>query len=278
MIVAVASGKGGTGKTTVAVSLAISAAPVALVDADVEEPNSNILLRAEYSKIEKATLPFPVVDMKKCDFCEECSNFCAFNAIVVLKGLKVFAVPEICKSCGGCVLVCPQKAISEQPRPIGQIKFGERLQVQLIEGELNVGEASATPLIRMLRHHFPPGMDVVIDSPPGAAHPMVESVRHADFVVLVTEPTPFGLHDLREAMVIIKSLGKRAGLVINRADIGTDEIKDFAHQNNLPVLMEIPFDEEIARNYSQGRAPAEFSPKWREKFRHLWHQIKELAK
>lgn len=278
MIVSVASGKGGTGKTTVAVSLAIAAAPVALVDADVEEPNSNILLRAEHSTVKKASLPFPVVDMKKCDFCEKCSDFCAYNAIVVLRGLKVFAVPEICKSCGGCVLVCPQKAITEQPRDIGYIKFGERLGVRLIEGELNIGESSATPLIRMLRHYFPENYDVVIDSPPGAAHPMVESVRHADFVILVTEPTPFGLHDLREAMVIIKTLGKRAGIVINRADIGTDEVKQFARKNDLPVLMEIPFDEEIARNYSMGRAPAEFSPQWREKFRQLWFKIKEMAK
>ena len=275
MIVAVASGKGGTGKTTVAVSLAIAAAPVTLVDADVEEPNSNILLRAERSTVKKAALPFPVVDMKKCDFCEECSNFCAYNAIVVLKGLKVFAVPEICKSCGGCVLVCPQKAIHEEPRDIGYIRFGERMGVNFIEGELNIGESSATPLIRMLRQHFPEGQDVIIDSPPGAAHPMVESVRHADFVVLVTEPTPFGLHDLREAMVVINSLGKRAGIVINRADIGTDEVKKYAAEIGVPILMEIPYDDEIARNYSMGRAPAEFSPQWREKFLNLWLKIKE---
>ncbi len=275
MVIAVASGKGGTGKTTISVSLAIAAAPVVLVDADVEEPNANILLRAEHSSVKRASLPFPIVDVVKCDFCEKCSEFCAYNAIVVLKGLKVFAVPEICKSCGGCALVCPQDAIREKPRDIGYIKFGERLNVKLIEGELKIGETQATPLIRMLWKNIPNDLDVIIDSPPGAAHPMVEAVRNSDFVLLVTEPTPFGLHDLREAMVVVKSLGKKAGLLINRADVGTDEIRRFASENNLPILMEIPFDEQIARHYSMGWAPAEFSAQWREEFRKLWVRMKE---
>ena len=277
MIVSVASGKGGTGKTTVAVSLAIAAAPITLIDADVEEPNANILLHAEKSTIRKASLPFPEIDMKKCDFCEKCSDFCAYNAIVVLKGLKVFAVPEICKSCGGCKLVCPQNAISEKPRDIGYISFGEKGDVSFEEGLLNIGESSATPLIRML-FDFVDGesKNIVIDCPPGAAHPTVESIKRADVVLLVTEPTPFGLHDLKEALVITRTLNKRTALVINRADIGTDEILKFADSNKLPVLMEIPYDEEIARNYSKGISPAEFSPRWREKFLNLWTKIEGM--
>ncbi len=313
MLISIASGKGGTGKTTVAVSLAIVAAPsITLVDSDVEEPNANILLRAECSTTKKVSLPFPVFDMKKCDFCEKCSDFCAFNAIVVLKDNKVFAVPEICKSCGGCKLVCPQDAITEEPRDIGYIRFGERLGVKLIEGEMNVGQAHPPPLIRELFNYLPggevignrssvigprtpngagrgtdnrspitdygvrSGVDVIVDCPPGAAHPMVESVRRADFVILVTEPTPFGLHDLKEALTITESLGKRVGLVINRADIGTDELAKFAHEKEIPILMEIPYSDEIASHYSKGRSPAEFSQEWRDKFAQLWAKIKSM--
>ena len=278
MIVSIASGKGGTGKTTVAVSLAISAAPVTLVDSDVEEPNANILLRAERSTSKKASLPFPKIDMSKCDFCEKCSDFCAYNGIVVLKGLKVFAVPEICKSCGGCLIVCPQNAITEEPRDIGYIKFGERLNVHIIEGELNIGESSATPLVRMLRNYFPSSGDVIVDCPPGAAHPTVESVRAADFVLLVTEPTPFGIHDLKEALVITSELNKKVGLVINRADIGTDEVEKLASEKNIPILMKIPFSTEIAQNYSRGHSPAEFSEYWRNEFARLWQKIEEQVK
>ncbi|MCD6594538.1 ATP-binding protein [bacterium] len=278
MIVSVASGKGGTGKTTVAVSLAISAAPIALVDSDVEEPNANILLRADHSTSRKASLPFPVIDMKKCDFCEKCSDFCAYNGIVVLKGLKVFAVPEICKSCGGCKIVCPQDAISEEPRDIGYIKFGERLGIQIVEGELNIGESSSTPLVRMLPDYFPSGRDVIVDCPPGAAHPTVESLRAADFVLLVTEPTPFGIHDLEEALVITDELNKKVGLVVNRADIGTSDIENLAIERNIPILMRIPFSTDIAEHYSRGHSPAEFSEYWREQFALLWQKIEEQVR
>lgn len=214
--------------------------------------------------------------MNKCDFCEKCSDFCAFNAIVVLKDNKVFAVPEICKSCGGCKLVCPQDAISEEPRDIGYIRFGERLGVNIIEGEMNVGQAHPPPLIRELFKYIPDSTDVIVDCPPGAAHPMVESVRRADFVILVTEPTPFGLHDVKEALTITESLKKRVGLVINRADIGTDELAKFAHEKGIPILMEIPYSDEIASFYSMGRSPAEFSQEWREKFAQLWTKIKSM--
>ncbi len=277
MIVSVASGKGGTGKTTVAVSLALAASPVMLIDADVEEPNANILLHAERSTTKKASLPFPAIDMKKCDFCEKCSDFCAFNGIIVLKGLKVFAVPEICKSCGGCKMVCPQNAISEEPRDIGYIDFGERNRVSFIEGLINIGESSATPLIRMLFDFTDDDKDTIVDCPPGAAHPMVESTKHSDFVILVTEPTPFGLHDLKEALTITTELGKKVGLVINRADVGDDEILKFAEQNNIPILMKIPYDTEIAENYSRGTSPAEFSQEWRERFARLWIKIQSIV-
>ncbi len=276
MTVAVASGKGGTGKTTVAVSLALVAAPVTLVDADVEEPNANILLKAERHTVKKAQLPFPKINAKKCDFCEKCSQFCAFNAIVVLRGLKVFVVPEMCKSCGGCAIVCPQKAISEEPRDIGYIRLGNKDGVRLVEGELLVGESSPTPLIRMLPAFFDGG-DVIIDCPPGAAHSMVEAIRPADIVLLVTEPTPFGLHDLEEALVAADALRKRCAVVVNKSDIGTDEVKRFAELRGIPVLMEIPYDDKIARWYSRGQTPAEASSRWRERFAELWRKLKEMS-
>ncbi len=276
MIVSIASGKGGTGKTTVAVSLALAAQDVTLLDADVEEPNANILLHAQINSVKKATVPFPEIDLNKCDFCEECSKFCAYNAIVVLKGLKVFAVPEMCKSCGGCVLVCPQKAIKEVPREIGYIRHGEKNKIKFIDGDLNVGESFATPLIRQL-FDFVVGGDIIVDCPPGAAHPMVESVRRADFVVLVTEPTPFGIHDLKEALIITDSLNKKVGIVVNRADIGDEEVRKLAKEREIPILAEIPYDDRIAKWYSQGQAPVAMSSEWRDKFVELWRKIKALS-
>ncbi|RKZ32828.1 (4Fe-4S)-binding protein [bacterium] len=276
MIVAIASGKGGTGKTTVAVSLAISSSPITLIDADVEEPNANILLRANKPTSKQARLPFPIVNMNKCDFCEECSNFCAYNAIVVLEGLRVFAVKEICKSCGGCALVCPKDAIHEQPRTIGHIRKGERGGVKLIEGELNIAETTTTRLIGMLLDYEEKNGDVIIDCPPGAAHPTVESLRYADYVIMVTEPTPLGFHDLKETLMITKKLNKKVGVIINRSDLGNiDSLKKFLNSKKIPVLLEIPFSEDICLHYSRGISPSEYSPQWRETFRKLWNYIKK---
>ena len=277
MIVSVASGKGGTGKTTVAVSMAIAAAPVTLIDADVEEPNANILLRAPKRDVTDFSVPFPIVDPLRCDYCEKCAEFCAYNAMIVLKGLKVFAAPEICKSCGGCILVCPQDAISEKPRKMGLINYYSRLNVNLIEGEINVGEAVAKPLINELFRRLPEGNDVIVDCPPGSAHSVVESTRSADFVVLVTEPTPFGLHDLIEALKVTDSLKKPVGIIINRSDIGDNKIEILSEEENIPILMKIPYSSEIARKYSQGIPPAEFSDYWREEFIKLWHNIMEIV-
>lgn len=279
MVISVASGKGGTGKTIVAVSLALAAAPVTLVDADVEEPNANILLKAQKFSTKSIFLPFPTVKISRCDFCEKCSDFCPYNAIVVLRGLKVFAVPEICKSCGGCAIVCPQNAISEENRKIGYIHTGERNGVHLIEGELLVGETSPTPLIRKLLNNLPDMTDTIIDAPPGAAHPMVESIKPADLVLLVTEPTPFGLHDLKEAVSATRTAGKkRVAIVINRSDVGDDNIKKFASKNGIPILLEIPYDTTIAQNYSRGYCLSEAFPEWHKKFINLWQKIKKIAK
>ncbi len=277
MIVSVASGKGGTGKTTVAVSMAIAAAPVTLIDADVEEPNANILLRASKHDATDFSVPFPIVDPLRCDYCEKCAEFCAYNAMIVLKGLKVFAAPEICKSCGGCILVCPKDAISEKPRKMGLINYYSRLNVNLIEGEINVGEAVAKPLINELFRRLPEGNDVIVDCPPGSAHSVVESTRSADFVVLVTEPTPFGLHDLIEALKVTDSLKKPVGIIINRSDIGDDKIEILSKEKSIPILMKIPYSSEIASKYSQGIPPAEFSDYWREEFIKLWHNIMEIV-
>jgi len=228
MIVSVASGKGGTGKTTVAVSLAIANGNAMLIDSDVEEPNSNILLRSTMDRVEKVSVPIPKILQDKCTFCGECADFCAFNALAVVKGLKVFHIKEICKSCGGCIRVCRYGAIVEEDNKIGEISFSRKNDVDFVEGRLKIGQASVAPLIKRLMKNIPPDRDVIIDCPPGAAHAMKESVRPADFLILVTEPTPFGYHDLKEALVVADKLGKKTGIIINRSDIGDRKIHKLA--------------------------------------------------
>ncbi|MFP4458443.1 MAG: P-loop NTPase [Candidatus Zixiibacteriota bacterium] len=275
MIIAIASGKGGTGKTTLSVSLALAAKNEAiLVDADVEEPNSNILYSKNIKKKIIGTTELPVIDPEKCDFCKKCSEFCAFNAIVVLDKLKVFPVKDLCKGCGGCKIVCPQNAISEADRRIGEIGFSD--DGSFIEGRLDIGEATSTTLIRQLFEKLPDDKDIIVDCPPGAAHPTVESMKMADIVILVTEPTPFGIHDLKEALVITRELKKKVFVIVNRSDLGIEKIEN--EIGGIPIIMSIPFSKEIAFNYSKGTAPYEISDAWAGKFDKLWQDIREMAR
>lgn len=279
MIVTIASGKGGTGKTTVSVSLAYALGEnITLVDADTEEPNDAILLRPEVYRSREVKVMIPEIAQHKCTFCEECSKFCAFNALVVLKGLKTFVVPEMCKGCNGCVIVCPEKAITESSRPIGYIREGERGRISFIAGELNIGESSGVPIIREMNRQIAKLSRVIIDASPGAAHPMVEATRSANFLLLVTEPTPFGLHDLKEALVVARELKKPVGVLVNRAGIGDDGIQRFCNEQNIPILMEIPYSADIAREYSKSRSIVEAFPEWRERFLDLWDDMERRAK
>ncbi|MBN2059791.1 MAG: ATP-binding protein [Deltaproteobacteria bacterium] len=277
MIISIASGKGGTGKTTVATNLTVSLeSGVQLLDCDVEEPNSHLFIRPVIERVETITTPVPEVDMEKCTLCGKCSEICQFNAIVVI-GETVLPFHELCHSCGGCMEVCPEKAITEVGRELGVIELGRRNGLEFVHGRLRVGEAMSPPLIRKVREKTRPGMITIIDAPPGTSCPVIASMRGADFVLLVTEPTPFGLYDLKLAAGAVDILGIPCGLIINRSDMGDDRVREFAEKEGIPILMEIPFDRKIAESYSKGEMLVEAMPEWKEKFKDLFHQIEGIV-
>jgi MinD superfamily P-loop ATPase len=275
MIISIASGKGGTGKTTVATNLAVALGQgVQLLDCDVEEPNAHLFIRPEVEKRETISTPVPVVDEEKCTLCGKCGEICQFKAIVVI-GNTVLPFHELCHSCGGCVEVCPEDAIREEGRELGIIEVGRRNGLEFVHGELRVGEAMSPPLIRKVRAFRREDKITIIDAPPGTSCPVIAAMKDADFVLLVTEPTPFGLYDLKLAVGAVRILGIPSGLVINRSDMGDDKVKAYAEAEALPILMEIPFDRRIAEAYSRGELLVETAPEWKEKFLTLYEKIKE---
>ncbi len=277
MIISIASGKGGTGKTTVATNLAVSLrSDVQILDCDVEEPNSHLFIQPAIEEVETITTPVPEVDLEKCNLCGKCGEICQFKAIVVI-GETVLPFVELCHSCGGCMEVCPEKAITEVGRELGVIERGHRNGIEFVHGRLRVGEAMSPPLIRKVREHTRSGILTIIDAPPGTSCPVIASMRGADVVLLVTEPTPFGLHDLKLAVGAVKMLEIPCGLVINRSDMGDDQVKKYAEEEDIPVLMEIPFDRRIAEAYSRGEMIVEVMPEWREKFLGLYNSIEKIA-
>jgi len=273
LILTVASGKGGTGKTTVAVNMALSLENVQLLDCDVEEPNSHILLQPKINETKPVYTKVPVVSEELCDYCGKCSKFCAYNALFVApKTVMVF--PELCHNCGGCSLVCPKNAITEKERQIGAIKKGESKGVEIVYGELNVGEAMAVPLIRAVKNQMKSNKNVIIDAPPGTACSLVASVHKTDYCILVTEPTPFGLHDLKITVQVLKDLGVPMGVIINRAGLGDRKVYEYCKKENIPLLLEIPFSKKIAELYSRGVPFVEKMPEWKEKFLEVQDNIK----
>jgi MinD superfamily P-loop ATPase len=276
MIVSVASGKGGTGKTTVAVNLALSIPfNVQLLDCDVEEPNAGLFLHPSIKSVKPVTTPVPFVDESRCDLCGKCGEICQFKAIVVI-GETLLTFNELCHSCGGCMEVCPRGAITESGREVGVIEKGWRNGLEFVHGRLRIGEAMSPPLIKKVRTFARPECVTIIDAPPGTSCPVISAVKGTDFVLLVTEPTPFGLHDLTLAVGAVKTLGVSCGLVINRSDIGDDRVKAYAAKEGLPVLMEIPFDRKIAEAYSRGEALVDVMPEWKPRFEDLYHRISQL--
>jgi MinD superfamily P-loop ATPase len=274
--IAVASGKGGTGKTSVAVNLALSLGKVQVLDCDVEEPNVHILLRPNVADTFPVDLLVPKILAERCDYCGECAKFCQFNALFVA-GETAMVFPELCHSCGGCSIVCPRDAIIEEPRQIGRIIKGEAGDIDLVYGEINVGEALAVPVIAAVKGHSDEDRMVILDSAPGSACPLVETVHGVDFCLLVTEPTPFGLHDLQVAVEVIQILGIPMGVVVNFAGIGDRDVYDFCEDQGIPIMMEIPFDRKIAELYSRGIPFVEEMPEWRQKFIDLIGQIEEVV-
>ena len=277
MIISIASGKGGTGKTTVATNLAVSLdSKVQILDCDVEEPNAHLFIQPHMEETRTITTPVPQVDMEKCNLCGKCGEICQFRAIVVI-GETVLPFVEMCHSCGGCMEVCPEKAITETTRELGRIERGHRNGLEFVHGKLRIGEAMSPPLIKSVRQYTRPDVLTIIDAPPGTSCPVIASMKGADFVLLVTEPTPFGLHDLKLAIGAVRILGIPCGLVINRSDMGDDRVLDYAKKESVPVLMEIPFDRKIAEAYSRGDMIVEAMPEWQEKFIQLYQDIERIA-
>lgn len=279
MIISVASGKGGTGKTTVAVSLALSQkVPVTLLDCDVEEPNAALFLQLVDRSERAVTVPVPVIDESKCIACGECARFCEFNAIVHI-GTSVMAFHELCHSCGGCALVCPTQAISEVQSPIGTLLTArvanrpEKRSITFAQGTLEVGKALSPPVIREVRSLAAPDGLTIIDCPPGTSCPMFTAVSGTDYVVLVTEPTPFGLHDLRLAVETVRKMGIPCGVIINRSTNGDGRVQKYCAKQGIPVLMEIPEDRKIAEGYSRGLPLVECASEYRSDFAQLPERI-----
>jgi MinD superfamily P-loop ATPase len=283
MMIAIASGKGGTGKTTVATSFALalsdSGFKVFFLDCDVEAPNAHIFLQPDLNQKKPVTLPVPQVNDNLCSACGRCAEVCQYNAIVVF-GRKTLVFPQLCHGCGSCTLECPEGAITEIPRELGVLEAGSTpTKVEFAHGILNVGEPMAVPIISQLKdwQDFSKGDIVILDSPPGASCPVVASVRGADYVLLVTEPTPFGLHDLKLAVELTRELNTPAGVIINRDGIGNHDVEDYCLQAGIPILLKIPFEMNIGKGIAEGKALTDIHPEYRHLFTDLYNKVTGLA-
>jgi MinD superfamily P-loop ATPase len=289
VIIAIASGKGGTGKTTVATSLALSIAEKAplFLDCDVEEPNAALYLKPALDRCEEVGIPIPEVDLARCTYCGRCAEVCVWHAIAVV-ARKVLVFPELCHGCGSCTLNCPDEAIHEVLHVMGTLESGRAGPIEFGQGTLDVGQAMAVPIIRQLkkRHLENQGRGsddrhesvVLLDASPGTSCPVVETMRGADFVLLVTEPTPFGLHDLRLTVQVARDeLGLPVGVVINRDGVGDKGVDAYCATEGIPILMRIPLDRRIAEAISGGKALVEARPEYRGLFQELFEQIERLV-
>ncbi|MFC1963993.1 ATP-binding protein [Chloroflexota bacterium] len=278
MIISVASGKGGTGKTLVATSLAFSLkerGEVRFLDCDVEEPNDHIFMHPVITDCRGVFISVPVVDEEKCNYCGRCAEVCAYHAMAVLEE-HVLAFHQLCHGCGACAHLCPRQAITEVDKEIGVIEEGQADGIAFAQGRLNIGEAMAPPIIRKVKEKVVDSGIVICDSPPGTSCPVVETLKGSDFCLLVTEPTPFGMNDLVLAMETVKELGIPCGVVINRAGLGDGQVEDYCRQENIPVLLTIPLDTDIARLYSRGVTLVKGMPQWRGKFAAIIDEVAEI--
>ncbi|MFA4943426.1 MAG: ATP-binding protein [Lentisphaeria bacterium] len=269
MILAIASGKGGTGKTSVAVALAQAATgKVQYVDCDVEAPNGHLFLHPAITERREACLPVPAVDAARCTGCGECARFCQYNALAAL-GTNVLTFPELCHGCGGCAKLCPAGAIREVPRRIGVVESGQAGTVRVTQGRLDVGHPAAPPLIRAVKRQAGADGLAILDCPPGTACPVVAAVRGCDALLLVTEPTPFGRHDLTLAVALARGLRLPLAVAINRCDTGDRQTEAYCRAEGLPVLLRLPDDRRVAEAYSRGEGMLAARPEWARLFRQL---------
>ena len=274
---AIASGKGGTGKTMIATSLAASLASehqVQFLDCDVEAPNAHLFLKPKIEQRKSAVIMVPEIDEEKCTQCGRCVKGCAFNALAQL-GEKILVFPQLCHGCGNCSLICPVNAISEHPREIGWLGIGKsQLGMDYLMGELSITEPMPTPIVRQLKALMKDHYDItILDSPPGASCAVVATLSNVDFVLLVTEPTPFGLHDLKQIFGILEHTATPAGVIINREGIGNDDLKNFVKSSEYPILLEIPYEELIASGLARGKLLIDILPTYRQKFLQLFTHI-----
>lgn len=280
MQIAIASGKGGTGKTLVAVSLALALAAerrLQLLDCDVEEPNDHLFLNPAFERTEAATIPVPVVNESRCTHCGTCAEVCAYHALAVLPS-EVLPFHQLCHGCGACSYLCPEKAIHEEPRQMGRIDIGRAEGIELIRGTLNVGEAMAPPVIRQVKKHIAADAIAVIDASPGTSCPVIEAIRGSDYCLLVTDPTPFGLNDLSLAVRAVWALGIPCGVALNRSGDNDSQTEAYCRREAIPILMKIPLDMEIARMYSKGIPLVRGKPEWRARFLELYRRIEESVR
>jgi MinD superfamily P-loop ATPase len=278
MIISIASGKGGTGKTLVATSLALSLKDkqkVQLLDCDVEEPNDHIFIKPTITKSRTVSIQVPSINEKRCIHCGKCAKVCAYKAIAVTKDV-VLTFPELCHGCGACSCLCPEMAITEIPREIGIVESGNADGIDFVQGKLALGEPMAPPVIRMVREQASYDGLVIIDTPPGTSCPVIEAIKGSNFCLLVTEPTPFGLNDLSLAVSVVRELKRPCGVVLNRAGVGDAGVEEYCRRENIPVFLSIPLDMEIARLYSKGITLVEGLPQWRQSFLNLFEQIQEI--
>ncbi len=276
MKIVVASGKGGTGKTTVSVNLALVLGNCTLVDCDVEEPNCALFL-GDMKVHQDVILMEPAFDLDRCTYCKECADFCHYHAIAVIPPESLLFFRELCHPCGGCAIVCQHQAIGESPRMIGDIRRGEFGGVTLYDGQLKIGEPLAVPLIRKLNALDDGDGVFIYDSPPGTSCPVVETLQGADYAVLVTEPTPFGLHDLKLAVDVVKNAGLPLGVIINRDGVGDDGVERFCEEQDIEILLRIPESRQIAELYSSGNCLVQDMPDLARSLRAVYTRIQEVV-
>lgn len=274
MKLAVLSGKGGTGKTFVAVNLAAAAGSSTYIDCDVEEPNGRLFLKPENIRSETVTTRLPAFDSDKCTGCRKCVDFCRFNALVYVKN-KPMVFSEVCHSCGGCALVCPSAAVSETEKPVGVVDCGQRGDISIVTGCMNLGEASGIPIIKAALAHAGGANELtVIDCPPGSACPVMESVQSADFCLLVAEPTAFGLHNFKMVYELVSLLHKPCAVVINKSEGDYAALDALCAAQGIPVLCRIPYSEKLARLGANGQLAVVVDSEYAELFRRLLADIR----
>lgn len=277
MQIAVASGKGGTGKTTISTSLALCAEkPVQYLDCDVEEPNGHIFLKPELDYSETCSVVVPKINESRCTACGKCRDICRYNAIVQF-GDNVMTFPELCHSCLGCFRVCEDDAIMEDEREIGVLQAGMADSITFVHGHVRIGEAMCVPLLKAVKRKADKEKLIIIDAPPGTSCPFVESIKDADYVILATEPTPFGLHDLKLAAAVLQQLNLPGGVIINRCDLGDTRVVEWCRTENIPVLLQIPFQRSIAEGYARGKNLVETIPELRNRFQELLNELSKIA-